>query len=245
MTEPAFTKHYSDPTRAAAAVAHHRWISELGSARTPALITASEHHLRFEHLGAVLPDAQDLDRLADTLGRVHATAYTTQLRTARLDQPHTAPHGLCITDFVSPRRATLDRIPLLLKELPVAFYKDANIRNFMITADGIALVDFDDLTLAPFGYDLAKLILSTAMTFGPIQSDTIERSLSHYNTHTRHLHHHAECTIHQLQHYLEFHHHLTARYLHTNGYRYCWPVAAHGPSRRQRGETSSSATPFG
>ena len=40
------------------------------------------------------------------------------------------------------------------------------MRNVLVTPSGPALVDFDDLTLAPFGYDLAKLVVSTAMTFG-------------------------------------------------------------------------------
>jgi hypothetical protein len=38
---------------------------------------------------------------------------------------------------------------------PVAFYKDTNPRNILITAAG-QLITVDDLTLAPFGYDLAK-----------------------------------------------------------------------------------------
>ncbi len=51
---------------------------------------------------------------------------------------------------------------------PAAFYKDANPRNFLITPAGPVTVDFDDLTLAPFGYDLAKLVVTLAMTYGAL-----------------------------------------------------------------------------
>ena len=46
-----------------------------------------------------------------------------------------------------------------------------------MTATGPAIVDFDDLTLAPFGYDLAKLVVSTAMTHGPLPAEAITAAL--------------------------------------------------------------------
>ncbi len=223
MTDVRFVKIYRHPARAAAAVAHHAWLAELGSVRVPALRTFAEHELVFEHLGPGHPGPQHLDMLAEALGRTHSAAYTAHLHRARLDQPFTTSAGLVIADFISPRRTAMDRMPLPVNDLPVAFYKDANIRNFVITNDSVAIVDFDDLTLAPFGYDLAKLTLSTAMTFGHINCETIERALEIYNAHTAHPHTETACSMHQLRHYLELHHQLTARYLHTNGYRHPWP----------------------
>lgn len=223
MTVVQFVKTYRDPARAAAAVAHHAWLAGLGSARLPALLTVAEHELLFEYLGPDHPGPQHLDMLAEALGRMHAAAYAAHLHRARLDQPFTTSGGLVIADFISPRRTAVARMPLPVKDLPVAFYKDANIRNFVITNDTVAIVDFDDLTLAPFGYDLAKLVLSTAMTFGHLNHEAAERALEIYNAHTAHLHTDSACSMHQLRHYLELHHQLTARYLHTNGYRHSWP----------------------
>ena len=65
---------------------------------------------------------------------------------------------------------------------PAAFYKDANPRNLLITPDGTPVtIDFDDLTLAPFSYDLAKLIVTLAMTHGPIHGTAITEALIAYN----------------------------------------------------------------
>jgi aminoglycoside/choline kinase family phosphotransferase len=60
----------------------------------------------------------------------------------------------------------LAHVPVELAGLPAVIHKDANIRNFILTEAGVAIVDFDDLTLAPYAYDLTKLIVSTATTFG-------------------------------------------------------------------------------
>ncbi|WP_218022372.1 hypothetical protein, partial [Nocardia amamiensis] len=82
------------------------------------------------------------------------------------------------------------------------------------------IIDFDDLTLAPFGYDLAKLIVSTAMTHGRIASSVVEEALAIYNHHTAP--NRASCSLAQLRHYSEIHHQLTKPYLHRNGYRHSW-----------------------
>jgi aminoglycoside/choline kinase family phosphotransferase len=102
--------------------------------------------------------------------------------------------------------------------LPAALYKDANIRNFILTQHGVAMVDFDDLTLAPFGYDLAKLIVTTAMTHG--RSGAVDAALAAYNARVDT----NACPPHRLHAYAEFHHTLTARYLGHNGYRHPWPL---------------------
>lgn len=223
MTATPFVKHYTDPQRLAAARAHRDWLATLDSAvRIPHLHEISGHELVLEHLGHHQPGPGDLGVLAAALGKLHAAAHTSQLHTARLDAPFTTSGSLVITDFVTPRREQLDRMPVPWAGLPVAFYKDANIRNFLLTDTGAAIVDFDDLTLAPFGYDLAKLIVSTAITHGHLDPDAVDTALEIYNTHTAPAGDTA-CPIQRLHAYAEFHHLCTARYLHRNGYRHAWP----------------------
>ena len=224
MTGAVFTKRYQDPHRAAAATAHRDWLTRLDcDVRVPVLRSAEPHQLVFEHLGHQQPGPGDLDVLAQALGRMHAAAYTGQLHAAELDEPFPAPHGLVICDFVTPRRDALDRMPVPVAALPAAFYKDANIRNFLLTDEGVAIVDFDDLTLAPFGYDLAKLVVSTAMTHGRLDPHEVKQALQTYNAHTARLDVDTACSLEQLRVYAECHHQLTARYLHRNGYRHTWP----------------------
>jgi hypothetical protein len=224
MTGVVFVKRYPSTERAFAARAHWDWLAGLKSGvRLPALRSATPQQLVFEHLGSQHPSPDDLTILADTLGRLHAAAYTQQLHAARLDQPFPTQHGLIISDFITPRRATLPTMPLPLTVLPTALYKDANIRNFLLTGDGVAIIDFDDLTLAPFGYDLAKLIVSTAMTHGRLDPHTIELALQTYNAHTAKAGPHTTCSMQHLRIYAEYHHLLTARYLHQNGYHHPWP----------------------
>jgi hypothetical protein len=224
MTSALFIKRYPTPERAAAARAHRDWVAGLESGvRVPALRSAQPNQLVFEHLGHHRPGPTDLAVLAQALGQLHAAAHARQLHAARLDKPFTTPGGLVITDFVSPRRKALDRIPLPVAGAPVAFYKDANIRNFLLTDHGPALLDFDDLTLAPFGYDLAKLVLSTAMTYGRPDPREVWHALEIYNTHTTQAAGHPSCPPERLRLYAEFHHLLTARYLHHHGYRHPWP----------------------
>ncbi len=92
----------------------------------------------------------------------------------------------------------------------------------MITPAGPVTVDFDDLTLAPFGYDLAKLVVSLSMTYGALGSARITAALDAYNTATRHLPGVMPVTREQLMAWAEIHHILTSRYLGRAGYRHSW-----------------------
>ena len=110
---------------------------------------------------------------------------------------------------------------------PAAFYKDANPRNFLITPDGTPVtIDFDDLTLAPFGYDLAKLIVTLAMTHGPIPGAAITEALRAYNLAAN-----GYCpalppvTWNELMAWAEIHHILTARYADDGRYPFPWDQA--------------------
>lgn len=225
MTGSVFIKRYPAPHHTAAARAHWDWLAELESGvRLPMLRLAKPHQLEFEHLGHQQRGPDDLGVLAQALGRLHAAAHQWQLHAARLGEPFLASGGLVIGDFVTSRREVLNRIPIPVVGLPVAFYKDATIRNFLLTDGNVAIVDFDDLTLAPFGYDLAKLIVSTAMTYGRLDPREIEAALAVYNTHSAAAGGDTTtCSGQRLRVYAEFHHLLTARYLHRNGYRHAWP----------------------
>jgi hypothetical protein len=224
VTAAVFVKDYQDPHSALAARAHRDWLAALDSGvRVPHLRSAEPLRLVFEHLGDRQPGPDELGALARALGRLHAAAHTEHLHAARLDAPFTSPNGLVVDDFVSSRRELLDGMAMPMSGRPVAIYKDANIRNFLLTGDGVAIVDFDDLTLAPFGYDLAKLVVSTAMTHGRLDPGEVEQALDVYNSHTSEADGGVGCSLDQLKVYAEFHHVLTARYLHHNGYHHAWP----------------------
>jgi Ser/Thr protein kinase RdoA (MazF antagonist) len=170
------------------------------------------------------PRPADLPVVAAALGTLHRIAYERHLHHAHLDRPFRVG-GLLINDFVTPRRAALAREPAPCTGLPAVIYKDTNVRNILLTEQGVALVDFDDLTLAPFGYDLAKLIVSTAMTHGKPAPSLVADAQAAYNTRVGA----NACTVNRLRHFAELHGSLTSPYLHRNGYRHPWPTVRPWP----------------
>jgi hypothetical protein len=227
MKSAVFVKCYRDPARGLAAQAHLRWWEELDAGvRLPHQFPSTPTHSILERIPGSRAGPHDLDQLAAVLGRLHGTAYVLHLHWARLDQPFGLGNGLTIPDFYTGRYAALAQIPLNVSGFPAATYKDANIRNFVITpTEGPAVVDFDDLTLAPFGYDLAKLVVSTAMTHGRIPPSRIITLLDIYNEAVTAAGGPANsCQRSPFTAYTGIHGLLTARYLHTNGYRYPWSV---------------------
>jgi Ser/Thr protein kinase RdoA (MazF antagonist) len=234
-----FVKRYDDPERCAAAAAHHAWLAGLGSGvRLPALVARGARHLLFERLSGRAPDVEDLPRAAAALGRLHAAAHHHELQAARLDRPHTTSTGLVIPDFASPRQAALHHaaaatgipgsvIDAVLARAgdPVTFYKDPNIRNYLANDNEVAVVDFDDLTLAPFGYDLAGLLVTASMTYGRLADRSITRCLRAYRVAVAP----QICSLADLKRYAELHHLLTLRYLGRNGYRHPWPTVRPWP----------------
>lgn len=237
MTPLVYVKPYADPARGVAARSHWQWLVSLDSGIClPYLHPGTGTHLVFEHLHGAEPRPAHLDQLADTLGRLHAAAYRRELHTAHLDQPHRTVTGLAIRDFFTPRRTVLAGLPVdFAAGWPAAIYKDANIRNFVVTTAGPALVDFDDLTLAPFGYDLAKLVVSTAMTHGTIPIEMITAALSVYNAHTTSAAGpRVRCPLDRFQSFAELHHALTCRYLHRHGYHHAWPAVRPWPAPSPR-----------
>ena len=203
-----------------------------GRRRAAGAAAVGPQRLVFEHLDGATPTTKDLADVAAALGRLHH-ATAAGLASARLDRPHDAA-GLTITDFVTSRRealhaaggaqgvaaARLDEVLDYAADLAPAIYKDANVRNFLLTRRGVAVVDFDDLTLAPFGYDLAKLVISTAMTYGPIALASIADALERYNAHTAP----NSCTLDDLACWAELTWLLNAPYTGRNGYNQPWPA---------------------
>lgn len=221
-----FVKRYRAPGAAAAAALHLTWLTSLGTGiRLPALRMLAGTRLVTELLTGHHPRPEDFPVVAAAIGALHRDAYDRHLHHARLDRPYRVG-GLLIADFVTSRRNILARDPTPYAGIPAAIYKDTNVRNVLLTEHGVALVDFDDLTLAPFGYDLAKLIVSAAMTYGQPAPGSVTDALATYNTQVGT----CVCTVDRLRRYAELHGSLTAPYLHRNGYRHPWPTVRPWPA---------------
>ncbi|TYB38195.1 phosphotransferase [Micromonospora sp. AP08] len=239
MSGAIFVKRYDDPERCAAAAAHHTWLTGLDSGvRLPALVARNVQYLIFERLPGHTPKPRDLPRVAAALGRLHAAAHRHELQAASLDQPHITSTGLVIPDFASPRQEALHRaaaaagvhgstIDAVLNRArqPAAFYKDPNIRNYLANGNGVAVVDFDDLTLAPFGYDLAGLLVTASLTYGRLNNRWLYRCLDTYRVAVAP----QLSSLADLQQYAELHYLLTLRHLGRNGYRHPWPTVRPWP----------------
>lgn len=244
-----FIKRYPDDTSRDRARAAYDWLAGTGSPFIlPRLLTAGPGCLAFEQVSGWHARPQDLTYLATHLGAAHSAAWSAGLHRAQLGHPYPVSPGLVLPGFPQRRLAAVARelrsghVPgpaLTVSQAgrlirgtcrgPVAFYKDANPRNFLITAAGPATVDFDDITLAPAGYDLAKLVVTLAMTYGPIADGQITAALAAYNR--------AAgpglgpVRRDQFMAWAEIHHILTSRYLGRGGYRYSWHVLRPGGPR--------------
>lgn len=239
-----YTKCFPSKDRCQRAAANYRWLAGLGPPLTlPRLIRQYETRTDYQYIPGRHAEPRDLQLLATHLGAVHATAHNAELREARLDRDYVGPSGHLITDFVTSRaRAvqtrlaagavpeppdadTVLRLLANVADAPATFYKDVNPRNLLITSHRPTptTVDFDDLTLAPFGYDLAKLIVTLAMTHGRIPPPEINRALVAYNVSiTRWSPNLAPITWNDLLLWAELHHILTSPYIGRGHYRYGW-----------------------
>jgi Ser/Thr protein kinase RdoA (MazF antagonist) len=233
-----FVKRYDSPAAAARAMRHHRWLAASAPPmRQPRICGMAATSTTFEHVTGRHARAGDLRALAGLLGDAHGAAWDASLRHADLRTPHPVPGGR-IEDYLTCRRAALRRrleqgfLPgtaalraalALLEETatgPAAFYKDSNPRNFLITtSQTIFVIDTDDLTLAPFGYDLAKLIVTLQMTYGSLRPAAVTAALDTYNQGTaRHGQHYATTLAH-IDSFAALHQVLNAPYAGRHGYR--------------------------
>ncbi|MEU7033675.1 phosphotransferase [Streptomyces sp. NPDC046237] len=241
MTIRRFTKRYETPGKVASAARHHAWLAEHARPlRLPVLTVIGPTSLTYEWIDGRPAQPEDLLTLAGLLGDAHGAAWTSDLRPAALNTPHRFQDATVFGDYIGPRQAALrrrlqqgylpDRVALhamltLLEktaEGPTAFYKDSNPRNFIITEAGdIYTVDTDDLTLAPMGYDLAKLIATLILTYGPLPTDSVDASLHAYNeAAARHDTRLGATDRERLDDSLALHAVLTAPYAGRNGYRH-------------------------
>lgn len=242
-----YLKRYPDPRTRQRAVANYGWLVGLEPAvRLPRLLTAPDgEHLMFEYVSGRHALPEDLPLLAACLGGMHGSAYAKELNQARLPRGHRTRAGHTLPGFPDGRidavtrelrsgrvpdaRLTVQQAQELImdEDGPAAFYKDANPRNFLITPEGaLVTIDFDDLTLAPFGYDLAKLIVTFAMTYGPIPAASIAAALTSYNAAaTRHCQALPGVTREELMSWAEIHHILTSRYVADGRYPFRWDQA--------------------
>ncbi|MDQ3151846.1 MAG: aminoglycoside phosphotransferase family protein [Actinomycetota bacterium] len=238
-----FTKRYPNTQSCHTALANYRWLAGLGTPlRLPRLVGTDRCGIDFEFIEGRPAELADLIALAAHLGDVHGAAFVTTLHHARLDEPFITADGHQVPDFLSRRadmlrrrldervvpapRFDADRATALLRaaaRAPAVIYKDCNPRNFLITETGAVTLDFDQVSLAPVGYDLAKLIVTLAMTHGTVSRGTIESALSAYNTAaSRHDPALGYTGMTELRDWTEIHHILTSRYLGRHGYRYGW-----------------------
>jgi hypothetical protein len=208
----------------------------------PRLQATDDHQTVFTLLPGRAAVPTDLPRIAKALGHLHRLAFATHLRSARLDRPFTIGgtvvlgftdqrHQRSLAGLAEPDHGSLltardiEHLFAMAGSWSAALYKDANPRNFLIAADApIGIIDFDDLTLAPFGYDLAKLIVTLAMTHGALESDPINEALRQYNqAATDTPEQDAPCPPQRLAMFCELHHLFTAPYAGQHGYRHRWP----------------------
>ncbi|MFI0743281.1 phosphotransferase [Streptomyces sp. NPDC021100] len=253
MTTRRFVKHYETAGRATSAVRHHVWLAEHARPmRLPALVAIRPTSLAYEWIDGRSAQPEDLLILAKLLGDAHGAAWSTDLRSAALHAPYRLRDGTSFDGYLAPRQDALRRrlrqgylpdrdalhamLTLLEKtaEGPAAFYKDSNLRNFIVTeADDVCTVDTDDLTLAPMGYDLAKLIATLILTYGPLASPALDSALCAYNEAAeRHDPRLGTTDRRRLDDFLALHAVLTAPYTGRNGYRFSEP-----PRPRPRGIT--------
>lgn len=245
------SKCYRSAAACRAAAANYQWLARaVGPVRLPRLISAGPCRLVFEHVTGRHAQPRDLVTLARHLGEVHLAAYASELWRAHLAVPYSSGSGHRIPAFTTRRVAAVRRllraclvpdpafdhgqaVRLLnaAAQSPAAFYKDANPRNFLITPGGPVTIDFDDLTLAPFGYDLAKLIVTLAMTHGRLPPRLIGQALAAYNAAGIRCPDKAgNVTWTQLMAWAEIHHVLTSRYLGQAGYRRSWHTVRPSPA---------------
>jgi hypothetical protein len=233
-----FVKRYDNPAAAARAARHYRWLAVSAPLmRQPRICGTAAASITFERITGRHARTSDLPALAGLLGDAHGCAWDLSLRHAGLAAPCPLPGGGSLPGYLACRRAALHRrleqgflpgtaalraILALLEETaagPAAFYKDSNPRNFLITSRGtVFVIDTDDVTLAPFGYDLAKLIVTLQMTYGTLRPAAVTAALDAYNQAAARHGQHLAVTRAHLDSFVVLHQVLNAPYAGRHGY---------------------------
>ncbi|WP_328869659.1 phosphotransferase [Streptomyces sp. NBC_00287] len=247
-----FTKHYATDEQAGQAARHYGWLATHAQPfRQPTLTVSGPAALSFTWVQGRHAEQRDLPELAALLGDAHGAAWASDLHGAELTRAHQFSDGTEFSSYLGLREEALRRrrqqgflptdraLDMMLAILnrtaegPTAFYKDSNLRNFLFTDDGtVFVVDTDHLSLAPFAYDLAKLVTSLIMTHGPLPDHSLDGALGAYNeAAARHDARLGATDRDRLDDFLALHAVLTAPYSGRHGYRHADPIASHGPER--------------
>lgn len=215
-------------------VANHDVLTRMG-APVPAIaeIDVDAGRVRFERIDGTHPGSdRELHLASRALGTLHrrvmAVAEDEEVdgHVASLEpfwprRAQVLPQRIASTAGALLATDDLEQLRRLAAALPVALYKDTNCRNVLIGRDdAVWLVDFDDLTLAPLGYDLAKLIVSVAMTQAR-RPDLDGLTASYLEALRAPLD--LSCFTALVLAWCAMHDALTARYIGCNGYRARWP----------------------
>jgi Ser/Thr protein kinase RdoA (MazF antagonist) len=221
MTPHVWTKHYRSAARAQLAVANYRWLDSRGLS-VPALSTARDNNVTWERIDGRHPgSSEDILHVAATLGAWHRRLADVDLRDSAALPEFMPSRALAIRRSAAPgaalSAADVPRLRAAATRCSPSIYKDLNVRNVLLDGDRVMHVDFDDLTLAPAGYDLAKLVVTYAMSHGVRPS--AEQALAAYNKAAG-----AElCAATEFVLWMELHHIMTSRYLTDGHYTYSWP----------------------
>jgi hypothetical protein len=215
-------KRYASREALVAAADHVHWMKRTGL-RVCDVTATDTDRLELELAwvdGTSVAGDDDLVAIAVQLGQWHRRLATRELRKQTINASHRS-HGVSLCGFIGPRRRILERllpeaadhrqlanaVSSAMERSKVTVYKDANVRNVVMTAGGPCHVDPDQLGLAPGGYDLAKLLVSSAMTTG--QRPGVEAALRAYNGAFGAI----ACDQADMAIWLELHDLLTARYV--------------------------------
>lgn len=175
MSTQGFTKPYANKERLDRAVGNHALLLHLVPEHVPALLTVNPGDCCATWArapGGPVASTRDLFEAGAVLGRLqHRWAQTRKRLVHRLHRAAAAErrdlfrrrwHDL--RDRQSPLAgADLEYVWTLVELAGTGLYKDANATNFLMQTGRVTLVDFDTLTAAPPGYDLAKLLMTWAM----------------------------------------------------------------------------------
>lgn len=228
MSDPPFIKRYDSTARLRRALRNYRWLAATGLP-VPRLITVKPESgiLGFECIkGRHAVDIADLERVSAQLGSWHGP-LAGEMRSGDCDslsskgiEPFLPVREELLRTLQAPDALVggdhVEAVWALAELSPPSVYKDVNVRNVLLGATRIHHVDFDDLSLAPAGYDLAKLLVSWGMTHG--RRPPMEMLLDVYNQAAGD----ELCDPDTFAVWIEVHHVLTSRYVGRGSYRYWW-----------------------